>query len=1030
MRRSGAILLLLAATLAATAAPAAEPADVAIGPPPAWIDRIAIPEPNPAMKDRPIQALLMTAEGRYSADGATEYFVETATLIQTPEGLAALGNIALPWNPAVADLVVNKVRILRAGREIDLLSGPHPFTVLRRENNLESAMLDGVLTAAMQPEGLVVGDILDVSFTLRLKPQPIAFRPEDMSILTHGLTIRRVHYRQLWQNGLDLRWAATDALGKPKVTKSAWGTELLLDLKDADAPEPPKDAPIRFQQPARVEITGYSDWADISRLVAPAFAAAQQLAPNSPLKAEIDNIAASSPDPARRMMAALRLVEDKVRYFALAMGDSGYVPAPVEQTWARKFGDCKGKATLLLTLLHGLGIDAEPVLVSSTFGDSLSVRLPLVHAFDHVIVRARIGGKSYWLDGTRTGDRDLETLASSRFVWGLPIRDGGARLEALPLAPPPAPLLESRVVYDASKGISGDLPVTGQVVFRGDTAAGLRLAYRQLGEAAFREQAAQLVRDAPAGDKTRFEFKPDEEAGTFTIAFTGTAQLDWSGTGGRISHRFDSDTISWVPDFKRSAAAEKDIPVALAFPVYLDSTETIILPKGGAGWTLTGKSFDRVVDGTRIARQIVLQDGRATAHSIFQRLKTEIGAADARAGEAALKEVNADVAGILSPEGYQHSEEERSAILASEPTTAEGFNRRGYEWMAQGEYDKALADFDKAAALSTTWSMPVANRGIALIHQRKLDEAEAALRRAEALDPGDYVVHQGYGLLRAQRGQLDEALVAFTRALTLNPDDRYSRQRRAEVYQRLRRFKEALDDLEAVAARDSKASDAWEAIALTRAEMGDEAGALAAIDKMAASMDDPIWPKLMRGDMLKRFGHKAEADRAYLEGIQLAEADKKAHPDQVRADEGQRLYALWGLGRYAEGLAGFDAEVARRKHPDVPSVLNERCWQLATHGYKLDDALSDCNKAVAAQSNAAFLDSRALVELRLGKTEAARKDYDAALALEPLHSSSLYGRGIARIRLGDKAGGEADLAAARKLDFEIDSAYKSYGVTP
>ena len=39
--------------------------------------------------------------------------------------------------------------------------------------------------------------------------------------------------------------------------------------------------------------------------------------------------------------------------------------------------------------------------------------------FNHVIVRARLDGRSYWLDGTRTGDRNLDDLASSTFGWGL-----------------------------------------------------------------------------------------------------------------------------------------------------------------------------------------------------------------------------------------------------------------------------------------------------------------------------------------------------------------------------------------------------------------------------------------------------------------------------------------------------------------------------------------------------------------------------------------------------------------------------------
>src|SRR6202012_176033 len=100
------------------------------------------------------------------------------------------------------------------------------------------------------------------------------------------------------------------------------------------------------------------------------------------------------------------------------MDDGGYVPAAADQTWKRRYGDCKGKTALLLALLHGLGIEAEPVLVNSRMGDMLADSLPQLGAFDHVLVRAHINGHVYWLDGTHSGDRTLADLGSSVFHYG------------------------------------------------------------------------------------------------------------------------------------------------------------------------------------------------------------------------------------------------------------------------------------------------------------------------------------------------------------------------------------------------------------------------------------------------------------------------------------------------------------------------------------------------------------------------------------------------------------------------------------
>jgi cytochrome P450 len=91
-------------------------------------------------------------------------------------------------------------------------------------------------------------------------------------------------------------------------------------------------------------------------------------------------------------------------------------------------------------------------------------------------------------------------------------------------------------------------------------------------------------------------------------------------------------------------------------------------------------------------------------------------------------------------------------------------------------------------------------------------------------------------------------------------------------------------------------------------------------------------------------------------------------------------------------------------------TFNGRCWVRAVLGRDLLLALADCNESLRLRpENADTLDSRALVELKLGQLDRAREDYDAALKIYPRLADSLYGR-------GDVAGARVDLAAAKTLD--------------
>ena len=60
-------------------------------------------------------------------------------------------------------------------------------------------------------------------------------------------------------------------------------------------------------------------------------------------------------------------------------------------------------------------------------------------------------------------------------------------------------------------------------------------------------------------------------------------------------------------------------------------------------------------------------------------------------------------------------------------------------------------------------------------------------------------------------------------------------------------------------------------------------------------------------------------------------------------------------------------------------------------------------------------DSRGFVYLKLGQFDKAAADYDAALKIDPKIATSLFGRGVARLKTGNSAAGNADIAAAKAI---------------
>jgi tetratricopeptide (TPR) repeat protein len=116
--------------------------------------------------------------------------------------------------------------------------------------------------------------------------------------------------------------------------------------------------------------------------------------------------------------------------------------------------------------------------------------------------------------------------------------------------------------------------------------------------------------------------------------------------------------------------------------------------------------------------------------------------------------------------------------------------------------------------------------------------------------------------------------------------------------------------------------------------------------------------------------------------------------------------------------------------PENPANWNNRCWIRAVEGVELDAALADCNRSITlAPTDPNTFDSRGLVYLKLNNPRAALADYEAAVRLNE-NAHFVYGRGLARLRLGLVDEGQADLRRAAELQSDIAETYAAYGVAP
>jgi hypothetical protein len=633
--------LSLAAALAsavAIAAPARAADKPLFGPPPAWVDVAPVP-PAPSEEGAPaVQMLLNDNQTRLDPSGDA-YYDRHVFRILKPEGLGAVKTMSMVWTPESDTLTFHTLRIIRGDKTIDLLGDGKDVLVLRRETNLEQASLDGRLTASRQIDGLQVGDILDFSYT-RVHADPVmkghSFDAQQLNWV--GATGR---YRMIlsWPQGVDVQWKATPGFGAPTVAEKDGRTVLTLDETNALAPKAPIGAPLRYRRVGLLEASTFGSWSEISKLMAPLFEASSQIPKGSPIEALADDIAARYAKPEERAFAALRLVEDQTRYFALLMGEGGYVPAKAEDTWTRRFGDCKAKTALLLAILHRLGLQAEPVLVNLGAGDGIDELPPSLAAFNHVIVRVTIDGKSYWLDGTRTGDTNPQSMKAPAHKWGLPVRDEGATLEKIVEPQINVPTTDTFLRLDATKGLNEKAGARLTITYSGIYATSMRATLARSTRADFERVWRQQFSNLEGGfDIDTVSWRDDREHDTFVLQVDGQIDMIWHKNrdlGAREYRVAATGALRLYP--RREPGPNREAPFAVPYPAFTKTRTEIVLPNHGQGFTVRGLAGRERIGGFEIAREAEIK-GDVAVFTVEQRSVTsEITYAQAEAANATIR---------------------------------------------------------------------------------------------------------------------------------------------------------------------------------------------------------------------------------------------------------------------------------------------------------------------------------------------------------------------------------------------------------
>lgn len=232
-----------------------------------------------------------------------------------------------------------------------------------------------------------------------------------------------------------------------------------------------------------------------------------QAKPTDKIRATVNRLITGKTNEREKAAALYDFVANRVRYVGLEFGISAYRPHTASEVHDKLYGDCKDKATLLVTMLGLAGIKAHPALIRAGDPRPIETGLPTLNAFNHCIAVAEIEGKEVWLDATAETCPLGDIPEGNRGAQALVVKDEGAQFVTVPRYATG----ENTVDWNMQIALRSDggAQTTSELTMRGASAQTMRATVRSLQPDKRRELMRGMAEQFATGSKLNDFSLPD-----------------------------------------------------------------------------------------------------------------------------------------------------------------------------------------------------------------------------------------------------------------------------------------------------------------------------------------------------------------------------------------------------------------------------------------------------------------------------------------------------------------------------------------
>jgi hypothetical protein len=611
------------------------------GPAPAWVQAVSPLHPAPAtpLPTRgSVAYLLRDMQTRVDPRGKVAYF-HTASKALDGGGVEKVANISINFDPSYQALTLHTINVLRDGAVIPKLSGAR-IHVLQRETELDYLIYDGSMTASVLLEDIRIGDIVEYAFSVDGNNPVFGGKITGRAELEWAVPVGHSLVRLLMPAGRPLRIAARNTKQEPAVQEAAGYREYRWEQRNIPALKVDRGTPDWYDPYGSVQWSEFPDWASVVQWALPLYQPPRD--PGAALRQEIERIGREHADAVGRVAAVLKLVQRDIRYLGIEVGPGSHAPTAPAQVYQRRFGDCKDKTLLTITLLRALGIDAAPALVNTSVARQVADWAPAPTAFNHVLVRVQLSGKLYWLDPTRAMQQgELDHLYQPDYGYALVLAPGSKALTAMTGGAGPHKMV--RAVFDSTAGVDKPVGYTVSTTVHGQNADNLRTQLtNNRADMATQYQSFYARRYAQIRQDGELELRDDAARNALTVVESYVIPNFWvlSKKGDQREASIEASEID--APLKAPDDIGRNAPLRLDYPYEVTEVTEVRLPERWNLRTSDAEVHDPAFDFSyKVSKGAGDKSVIITAH--YKALRDAVEPGDMEKYAAHLKEARAAV---------------------------------------------------------------------------------------------------------------------------------------------------------------------------------------------------------------------------------------------------------------------------------------------------------------------------------------------------------------------------------------------------